>query len=56
MPKFFRHYVQFHPIHFDKSIIPKQNRSHRSNVICDGSSFWIIMEIFIYFPNLLRQQ
>ena len=35
--KSFRHYVQFHPVRFDRSIIPKQNRSHRFNVICDGS-------------------
>ena len=36
-PKYIRHYVQFYPILFDKSIIPKQNRFHRSNIVCDGS-------------------
>ena len=30
-------YVPPHPIRFSNPIIPKQNRSHHSNVICDGS-------------------
>ncbi len=35
--KSFRHYVQLHPVRFDRSIIPTQNLFHHSNVIRDGS-------------------
>ena len=30
-------YVPLHPIRFSKFTIPKQNRSHHVNVVCDGS-------------------
>ncbi len=32
------------PNRFSSPIIPKQNRSHRSNVVCDGSKLRIYLE------------
>lgn len=41
-------YVPLHLILFSSPIIPKQNRSHHSNVVCDGSRLRIYLETTFY--------
>lgn len=53
--RFAANYV-FHPTLFTISIIRKQSLPQHSSVIRNGASSWMIMEISIYLPNLLRQQ